>query len=379
MLPSAPPMPVVATRWRRSACISDFTTARSVALRGGVEAEGCGCGANMVKQDLTLLMLRNIGVRLRRSRSKYFCRVSAYSRARSGTPVLTGFTSGVVASGSLQGGLIGAFGAGVFQGIGSIDMSDGARIIAHGVAGGTMSALQGGKFGHGFASAGVAQAFAPEIGRIGGGAKSAAPARILATVIVGGTSTVLSGGKFANGAVTSALAYAFGHLASSRRPGSPTASAAGSDEPGAYPRFAAEANLTRAQEVFGVLHRAGELDGLGYEFLNDVSGGASNWRFDARYVDTALYLEGYGNVRGTANIHWGGIDIYRGGASTPRMALMTYAHEVLHFKPEYMRAWWADPAWGPRHSATFWPIETRVAQIARTNWYKYVDRHGEWP
>jgi len=101
----------------------------------------------------------------------------------------------------------------VFQGIGSIDMSVGARIIAHGVAGGTMSALQGGKFGHGFASAGVTQAFAPEIGRIGGGAKSAAPARILATVIVGGTSTVLSGGKFANGAVTAAFSYAFNELA----------------------------------------------------------------------------------------------------------------------------------------------------------------------
>jgi hypothetical protein len=81
--------------------------------------------------------------------------------------------------------------------------------MAHGIAGGVISSLQGGKFGHGFASAGVAQAFAPAVDGIGGGAKSYAPARILAAAMVGGTSSVLSGGKFASGAVTAAFARAY--------------------------------------------------------------------------------------------------------------------------------------------------------------------------
>ena len=39
-----------------------------------------------------------------------------------------------------------------------------AKTLSHGIVGGVMSVLQGGKFGHGFASAGVTQAFAGKIG-----------------------------------------------------------------------------------------------------------------------------------------------------------------------------------------------------------------------
>jgi len=143
--------------------------------------------------------------------------------------VLTGFISGVVASGSLQGGLWGAFSAGVFAGIGAkfggiakanngsgLDALGGlkpdqfaAKVLSHATTGGIMSTLQGGKFGHGFASAGVAQAFAPGIDQIGDGAANYAGARIVAAAMVGGTASVLSGGKFANGAITAAFARAF--------------------------------------------------------------------------------------------------------------------------------------------------------------------------
>ena len=78
--------------------------------------------------------------------------------------------------------MYGAFSAGVFQGIGGhfeglrSASSTGtlsaaqtvAKIGSHAVAGGIMSSLQGGKFGHGFASAGVTQALAPAILRVGG-------------------------------------------------------------------------------------------------------------------------------------------------------------------------------------------------------------------
>jgi len=141
--------------------------------------------------------------------------------------VLTGFISGVVGSGSLQGGLWGAFSAGVFNSIGAAfgDIAGdagtkflgtgleagqfAAKVLAHATAGGVLSTLQGGKFGHGFASAGVAQAFSPGIDRLDPGNDGVSAVRVAAAAMVGGTSSVLSGGKFANGAVTAAFARAF--------------------------------------------------------------------------------------------------------------------------------------------------------------------------
>ncbi|MFN3964525.1 MAG: RHS repeat-associated core domain-containing protein [Silanimonas lenta] len=97
--------------------------------------------------------------------------------------VVSGFLSGAVSSGSLQGGLAGAFSAGLFFGIGKAPWTSaaegskgflgsgltagafGGKIVAHGMAGGVMSKLQGGNFGSGFASAGFAQAFSPLSGR----------------------------------------------------------------------------------------------------------------------------------------------------------------------------------------------------------------------
>lgn len=64
-----------------------------------------------------------------------------------------------------------------------------------------MSDLQGGKFGHGFISAGV--------GAIAGGAFGKAPTnRIIGSAVVGGTLSKITGGKFANGALTAAFAAA---------------------------------------------------------------------------------------------------------------------------------------------------------------------------
>lgn len=84
------------------------------------------------------------------------------------------------------------------------------KIAAHGLAGGVMSVISGGKFGHGFASAGLTQAAGGQIGRIGGGSTAAGPtlARIAAASILGGTASKLTGGKFANGAITGAFSRA---------------------------------------------------------------------------------------------------------------------------------------------------------------------------
>ena len=81
------------------------------------------------------------------------------------------------------------------------------KVLAHALAGGTLNTLQGGKFGHGFVSAGITEAVSPAIANIGNDY-----AEVAAAAIVGGTTSVLSGGKFGNGAITSAFGYAFNEL-----------------------------------------------------------------------------------------------------------------------------------------------------------------------
>jgi len=161
-------------------------------------------------------------------------------------PIVAGAAAGYVSSGSLKGALIGALSGAVFHGIGDyfqgLQHSNGlaavsgsgvgsiqglgeayaagasitsaqaiGKVIAHGATGGVMSTLQGGKFAHGFASAGITQAFAKHINNIGGGSRSigAVAGRVSAAALVGGTASELSGGKFVNGAVTGAFSRAF--------------------------------------------------------------------------------------------------------------------------------------------------------------------------
>jgi len=146
--------------------------------------------------------------------------------------ISTGFLSSYVSSGgSFRSGLYGAFSAGVFYGIGSgfdgVARGNSAegitgiartgltasqfigKVAAHGIAGGIMSELNGGKFGHGFASAGITQAFSPAVDKIEGESLGAISTRVSAAAVIGGTSSVASGGKFSNGAISGAFSRAF--------------------------------------------------------------------------------------------------------------------------------------------------------------------------
>lgn len=97
---------------------------------------------------------------------------------------------------------------GAVAGTGLTGAQFGAKIAAHAAAGGVMGVLQGGKFGHGFASAGFGEALSPVTMRLGGGS----PGRTFVIgVVVGGTSSVIAGGKFGNGATTAAFQWAFNH------------------------------------------------------------------------------------------------------------------------------------------------------------------------
>jgi RHS repeat-associated protein len=137
--------------------------------------------------------------------------------------VAVGALAGGVSTGTWQGAVWGAFSAAAFYGVGEAFAgvageagtgvygsglsggAYGAKVLAHGITGGVMSTLQGGKFGHGFASAGVTQALGPGIDRVPGGPG----ARIAASAVLGGTTSVITGGKFGNGAMTAAFSRAF--------------------------------------------------------------------------------------------------------------------------------------------------------------------------
>ena len=134
----------------------------------------------------------------------------------------TGFLVGGVSTGSLRGAVVGAITGAAFYQVGSHfgdkfsgqefgDLSLGQQAQwagGHAVVGGISSSLSGGKFGHGFFSAGFTK-FA--MGNAGfdysNRGADAIAARTAIAAIIGGTASVISGGKFANGARTAALAH----------------------------------------------------------------------------------------------------------------------------------------------------------------------------
>jgi RHS repeat-associated protein len=86
------------------------------------------------------------------------------------------------------------------------------EILSFGVMGGITTVLQGGKFGHGFISAGVGTALGNVVRagtRLGDALK--AVGRTIVRSVAGGTISKITGGKFANGALMGAFAYAVGH------------------------------------------------------------------------------------------------------------------------------------------------------------------------
>ncbi|TVZ40630.1 RHS repeat-associated protein [Alteromonadaceae bacterium 2753L.S.0a.02] len=80
------------------------------------------------------------------------------------------------------------------------------QIAAHAVIGGIAAELQGGKFGHGFISAGVTKSAMGSMFTVGYGG---VVGRTTIAAVIGGTVSDITGGKFANGAATAALAHIF--------------------------------------------------------------------------------------------------------------------------------------------------------------------------
>lgn len=125
---------------------------------------------------------------------------------------IAGAAGGFVATGSLRGALTGAFSGAAFGAIGASFNADSgffaangaSHIGSHALTGGIMSDLQGGKFGHGFFSAGFTKGINVN-GMIDSFGAAYDVARIAVSAIIGGTVSRLTGGKFGNGAVSSAM------------------------------------------------------------------------------------------------------------------------------------------------------------------------------
>ena len=103
-----------------------------------------------------------------------------------------------------------------FDGKGLLAQGGIGHIATHGIAGGILSELQGGKFGHGFMSAGLTKAV-NITSLLPGSSTSLDVTRTLIAAVVGGSISEISGGKFANGAVTAAFAQAYNANGAERR------------------------------------------------------------------------------------------------------------------------------------------------------------------
>lgn len=122
-----------------------------------------------------------------------------------------GATHALANGGNIFKGAITGFLSGlVFGAIGAADISSLARIAAHATAGGVMSVVQGGKFGHGFISAGFTK-FATLNARFSYQNQSytAVVQRTSTAAVIGGTSSKLVNGNFANGARSASAAHLF--------------------------------------------------------------------------------------------------------------------------------------------------------------------------
>ena len=105
-----------------------------------------------------------------------------------------GLANGGGLAGMVQGMAFGAF-SGAFGGIGNIY----GRFMAQGMLGGMQSVMAGGKFGHGFFSAGI--------GGLGGG-NGYSVQSFVQSAVLGGVASEITGGKFKNGAASAAFMYA---------------------------------------------------------------------------------------------------------------------------------------------------------------------------
>ena len=171
-----------------------------------------------------------------------------------------------------------------------------AIIGAHALAGGVVSVLQGGKFGHGFISAGLTKgldvAGLTDFGGDGGGWIAA---RTAVAATVGGTISAAVGGKFANGARTAAFAHLFNAERARKRATSAESEVKAAYESGALGEGRQFATIDEAaKEVLGVLDPISRTHGV--ELGGFISASGDGYTYGFPIVGTQDNLPGLVNV-----------------------------------------------------------------------------------
>ncbi len=151
--------------------------------------------------------------------------VTAITSLTAGQLVVTGFVAGA-ASGAITGrsfksAFIGGLSGAMFASVHGFDPSGAyqvaSKMIAHGMAGGMSSVMQGGAFGDGFISAAVMQRLS--LTSLGKAMDTLSSIELnnqiynaAMSAVIGGTVSVLTGGKFQNGAVSGAFSRMLNEL-----------------------------------------------------------------------------------------------------------------------------------------------------------------------
>lgn len=138
--------------------------------------------------------------------------VGQMTATQMGVYMAGGFASGAFATGNLRGAVTGSFTSLALAGLASKLIGQEKTldaVLANAAAGGVVDQINGGKFGHGFVSAGFTAALVPHISTSNDFADGVLHA------IVGGTASELAGGKFANGALTAAFSIVVSRILTS--------------------------------------------------------------------------------------------------------------------------------------------------------------------
>jgi RHS repeat-associated protein len=202
---------------------------------------------------------------------------------------LAGGNMGDVLRGAVVGGISGAL-TGALHGTSAV-----VNIAGHGVVGGASNVAMGGKFGDGFLSAAASAATAvtgltdPETSRFNLAGRTAIAS------IAGGTASALGGGKFANGAVTGAMTHLLNAEASAKIK-SEAVKTLSIEQSGKLKAIFAKAGFTTQ---LSEMYRSS----LGREILAFLADNSDKWKLEVlpsderSWADTDLHLK-YGASSG---------------------------------------------------------------------------------
>ncbi|MET0116416.1 MAG: RHS repeat-associated core domain-containing protein [Sedimenticola sp.] len=259
-----------------------------------------------------------------------------------GTPIVAAITSAVIVKAdggswgdALKAGIISGATAFAFAKLNGLK-SRFTKVVAHGVVGGLSSVASGGKFKHGFLSAGFTQTIA---GKIDGWFPDSKLARVVASSVVGGTASKLGGGKFENGAVTGAFSYIMADMRSSG------ASLSNSEEP-AYAPELTEEQLKVVLDELRQIPEFLDLEAIASVAAGDaitykIGLGVGNMTRGSPIVEIGRYVRGYSyTASGNESMTWEQEDVFLASDVTsyvdkvqvPFSVQRVIVHELNHYR-----------------------------------------------